>query len=169
VGHSMGGLVIPKAAELAPARIRHLIFLAAVVVPQGGSLARTLMTPAGREMMIGNAAARGDGTFLYPAEMAWARWMGDLPRSDPRVSRALSMLTPQALRPLVESIDMRAFHGLSVPRTYIRCLGDRAVLPTIAAQCAARLGVTPVDMDSAHNPMLSRPEELCRLLERVEP
>src|ERR1700682_6038186 len=27
VGHSMGGLVIPKAAELAPARIRHLVFL----------------------------------------------------------------------------------------------------------------------------------------------
>ncbi|HYR38063.1 MAG TPA: alpha/beta fold hydrolase [Methylomirabilota bacterium] len=168
VGHSMGGLVIPKAAELAPARIRHLVFLAAVVVPQGGSLTRTLMTPAGREMMLGNAAARGDGTFLYPAEMAWARWMGDMPRSDPRVSRALSMLTPQALRPLVEPIDMRAFHALGVPRTYIRCLGDRAVLPTIAAQCAARLGVTPVDMDSAHNPMLSRPEELCRILERVD-
>jgi pimeloyl-ACP methyl ester carboxylesterase len=168
VGHSMGGLVIPKAAELAPARIRHLVFLAAVVVTHGGSLARTLMTPAGREMMIGNAAARGDGAFLYPAEMAWARWMGDMPRSDPRVSRALSMLTPQALRPLVEPIDMRVFHGLGVPRTYIRCLGDRAVLPTIAAQCAARLGVTPVDLDSAHNPMLSRPEELCRILERVE-
>jgi len=95
--------------------------------------------------------------------------MGDLPRSDPRVSRALSMLTPQALRPLVEPIDMRAFHGLNAPRTYVRCLGDRAVLPAVAAQCAARLGVAPVDMDSAHNPMLSRPEELCRVLERVEP
>src|SRR5712692_10269855 len=120
VGHSMGGLVIPKAAELAPARIRHLVFLAAVVVPHGGSLVRTMMTP-------------------------------------------------QALRPLVEPIDMRAFHALGVPRTYIRCLGDRAVLPMIAAQFAARLGVTPVDMDSAHDPMLSRPEELCRILERVDP
>src|SRR6266481_3595065 len=97
VGHSMGGLVIPKAAELAPARVAHLVFLAAVVVPDGGSLAGTLMTPAGRAMMTGNAAARGDGTFLYPAEMAWARWMGDMPRSDPRVSRAISLLTPQSL------------------------------------------------------------------------
>ncbi len=99
VGHSMGGLVISKAAELAPARIRRLVFLAAVVVPHGGSLAQTLMTPVGREMMVGNAAARGDGAFLYPGEMAWARWMGDMPRSDPRVARALSLLTPQALRP----------------------------------------------------------------------
>jgi pimeloyl-ACP methyl ester carboxylesterase len=143
VGHSMGGLVIPKAAELAPARIRHLVFLAAAVVPHGGSLARTLMTPAGREVMVGNAAGRGDGAFLYPGEMAWARWMGDMPRSDPRVARALSLLTPQALRPLVEPIDMRVFYGLRVPRTYIRCLDDRAEVPSLAAQCAARLGVTP--------------------------
>src|SRR5437899_943349 len=54
VGHSMGGLVIPKAAELASARVAHLVFLAAVVVPNGGTLARTLMTPAGRAMMTGN-------------------------------------------------------------------------------------------------------------------
>lgn len=169
VGHSMGGLVIPKAAELAPSRIRHLVFLAAVVVPHGGSLAQTLMTRAGREMMVGNAAARGDGAFLYPGEMAWARWMGDMPRSDPRVARALSLLTPQALRPLVEPIDMRVFYGLRVPRTYIRCLDDRAVVPSLAAQCAARLGVTAIDMNCAHNAMLSRPDELCRALEHAEP
>lgn len=169
VGHSMGGLVIPKAAELAPARIRRLVFLAAVVVPHGGSLAQTLMTPAGREMMVGNAAARGDGAFLYPGEVAWARWMGDMPRSDPRVARALSLLTPQVLRPLLEPIDMRVFYGLRIPRTYIRCLEDRAVVPSLAAQCAAGLGVTPVDMDCAHNAMLSRPDELCHALDHVEP
>ena len=167
VGHSMAGLVIPKAAELAPARVAHLVFLAAVVVPHGGSLAQTLMTSAGRAMMMGNAAARGDGTFLYPAEIAWARWMGDMPRSDPRVSSAISLLTPQALRPFVEPVDLRVFYGMRVPRTYIRCLEDKAVVPAKAAECAARLGVTPVDMDCAHNAMLSRPDELVRILESI--
>ena len=167
VGHSMGGLVIPKAAELAPSRIAHLVFLAAVVVPDGGSLAGTLMTSAGRAMMTGNAAARGDGTFLYPAEMAWVRWMGDMPRSDPRVSTALSLLTPQAIRPFVETVDFRVFYGTRVPRTYIRCLQDRAVVPVRAAECAARLGVTPQDMDCAHNAMLSQPDELARILENI--
>ena len=167
VGHSMAGLVIPKAAELAPARVAHLVFLAAVVVPHGGSLAQTLMTSAGRAMVMGNAAARGDGTFLYPAEMAWARWMGDMPRSDPRVSSAISLLTPQAVRPFVEPMALRAFYGMRVPRTYIRCLADKVVLPAKAAECAARLGVTPVDMDCAHNAMLSRPDELVRILEKI--
>jgi len=167
VGHSMGGLVIPKAAELCPARVAHLVFLAAVVVPDGGTLAGTLMTPAGRAMVIGNAAARGDGTFLYPAELAWARWMGDMPRSDPRVSTALSLLTPQALRPFVEALDLRVFYGMRVPRTYIRCLQDKAVVPAKAAECAARLGVEPVDMECAHNAMLSQPDELVRILETI--
>ena len=167
VGHSMGGLVIPKAAELASARVAHLVFLAAVVVPDGGTLARTLMTPAGRAMMTGNAAARGDGTFLYPAEMAWARWMGDMPRSDPRVSRAISLLTPQPLRPFVEPVDLGVFYGMRVPTTYIRCLEDKAIVPARAAECAGRLGVTPVDMNCAHDAMLSQPDELARILEKV--
>ena len=167
VGHSMAGLVIPKAAELVASRVAHLVFLAAVVVPDGESLARTLMTPAGRAMAMGNAAGRGDGTFLYPAELAWARWMGDMPRSDPRVLRAISLLTPQALRPFVEPVDLRVFYGMRVPRTYVRCLDDKAVLPAKAAECAARLGVTPVDMDCAHNAMLSRPDELVRILESI--
>src|SRR5438552_2225942 len=38
VGHSMAGVVIPKVAELVPARIRHLVFVAAVVMPSGASL-----------------------------------------------------------------------------------------------------------------------------------
>jgi len=167
VGHSMGGLVIPKAAELAPGRVAHLVFLAAAVVPDGATLAGTLMAPAGRAMMAGNAASRGNGTFLYPAEMAWARWMGDMPRSDPRVSRALSLLTPQAVRPFVEAVDFRVFYGMRVPRTYIRCLQDKAVVPARAAECAARLGVKPVDMDCAHNAMLSQPAALARILEKI--
>src|SRR5262249_41972224 len=38
VGHSMGGIVVPKVAELVPARVGHLVFLAAVVLPSGTSL-----------------------------------------------------------------------------------------------------------------------------------
>ena len=66
--------------------------------------------------------------------MAWARWMGDMPRSDPRVSSAISLLTPQALRPFVERVDLRVFYGMRVPRTYIRCLQDKAVVPARAAE-----------------------------------
>jgi pimeloyl-ACP methyl ester carboxylesterase len=167
VGHSMGGVVIPKAAELARERVTHLVFLAAVVLPSGGSLERVHLTPISRALVRGLAAGRGDGTFLYPAETAWARWMGDLPRHSPLVARALSLLTPQPLRPFVEAVDLSVFYTLPAPRTYIRCLGDLAVVPARAADYAARLGVAPVDLPTAHDPMLSAPDQLARLLEKI--
>jgi hypothetical protein len=54
-----------------------------------------------------------------------------------------------------------------VPRTYIRCLRDAAVTPVAAALYARRLGVEPIDMDTAHGPMLSAPAELADILLEV--
>jgi hypothetical protein len=54
---------------------------------------------------------------------------------------------------------------MRVPCTYVRCLGDLAVPPAKAGEYAARLGVTPIDLDSAHGAMLSHPDALAKLLE----
>lgn len=166
VGHSMGGIVISKAAELVPQRIAHLVYLAAVVLRNGESLA-DVQGPLARTLLTGLAAGRGDGTFLYPAETAWARWMGDLPRDRPAAAAALASLTPQALRAFVEPAPLPHFWSLATPRTYVRCVRDAAVTPDRAAMFAARLGVTPVDLDAAHDPMLSAPDELARILDRI--
>lgn len=167
VGHSMGGLVIPKVADLASERVAHLVFLAAVVVPDGSSLWDTHLLPGQRTMIRGLAQARGNGTFLYPAWYAWSRWMNDLPRGDPVVQAALPRLTPQPLRPFVERVDMKRFYAMSVPRTYIRCLKDVAVQPDRAAEYARRLGVKPVDLNTAHDAMLSAPDALVKVLESL--
>ncbi len=166
VGHSMGGAVLPGVASLIAARIARLVFLAAVVPVHGATTLQGHVTPAGRQMLHGLASA-SDGAAQYPALFEWARWMGDLPLGDPRVSETLPQLTPQPLRPLTERVNMRSFHALRLPCTYIRCLRDAAVVPARAAQYAARLGVTPIDMDCAHNPMLSAVDELARILTRL--
>lgn len=165
VGHSMAGLVIPKVAELAPERVAHLVFLAAVVVPDGGSLFETHFTTPARALIQGLAHARGNGTYLYPAEMAWARWMNDLPRHHPAVQQALTRLTPQPLRPLLERVDLTHFYAMSIPRTYVRCLRDMAVPPAPAFAYARRLGARPIDLDADHDAMLSSPEAVARILD----
>jgi pimeloyl-ACP methyl ester carboxylesterase len=167
VGHSMAGLVIPKVAEIAPERVAHLVFLAAVVVPDGGSLSETHLVPPVRAMIRGLTQARGNGTFAYPAEMAWARWMNDLPRDHPAVQAALARLTPQPLRPFVESVHLKCFYAMRVPRTYIRCLKDLAVPPDRALIYARRLGVKPIDLDAGHDAMLSQPEAVTQILDRL--
>jgi pimeloyl-ACP methyl ester carboxylesterase len=162
VGHSMGGVVIPKVAELVPARVAHLVFLAAVVLPHGASLLETQVSLPGRALFRGLAAAAG--AIQYPAVIEHARWMSDLPPGDPRVVAALARLTPQPFRPWTERVDMRRFYAMAVPRTYVRCLRDAAIPPAKAAEYAARLGVRPVDLDTAHGPMLSAPDQLAKIL-----
>jgi pimeloyl-ACP methyl ester carboxylesterase len=166
VGHSMGGVVIPKVAELIPTRVRHLVFVAAVVLPDDGSLLATHLTPAAGAVVRGLVRS-GGGAVQYPASLEWSRWFGDMPPGDPRVTEALARLTPQPLTPWRERVAMRRFHAMRVPCTYVRCLRDAAVPPARAAAYAARLGVTPVDLDCAHSPMLSAPDALARILTRV--
>lgn len=163
VGHSMAGAVIPKAAELVEHRLAHLVFLAAVV-PRHGDRLLDLLTPASRELLAGGARA-GRGLVRYPAAMVHPRWLTDLPADDPGLGEAMVRLTAQPYRPWSEPIDLRRFPTLALPRTYIRCLRDQAVVPARAAEFAARLGVAPVDLDSDHGPMLSRPDALARVLE----
>lgn len=164
VGHSMGGVVIQRAAELVAERVAELVFLAAVVVARHASLMETHLPPGSRALFRGLAAARG-GLVQYPASVEYARWLGDLPPGDSRVTEALARMTPQPLRPWIERVALDRFWTLDRPRRYIRCLRDAAVPPAKAAEYAARLGVTPIDMDSAHEPMLSAPDELVKILD----
>jgi pimeloyl-ACP methyl ester carboxylesterase len=166
VGHSMGGVVIPKVAERVPARVRHLVFLAAVVLPPRANLFETQLAPPARAMLRGLASA-GGGAVQYPASLEWARWMSDMPPGDARVVDALGRLTPQPLTPWLERVDSRRFYAMRVPCTYIRCLRDQAVTPARAAEYARRLGVTPIDMDCGHNPMMSAPDALAKILESL--
>jgi len=166
VGHSMGGIVIPKVAELVPARVRHLVVLAAVVLRDGESVLGTHLPPAMRQVMRG-LASTGGGAVQYPAALESARWMSDLAPGDPRVVEALPRITPQPFRPCTQRLDVKRFWALEVPRTYIRCVQDQAVTPAMAARYAARLGVTPIDMDCAHNPMMSQPDALAAILEKI--
>ncbi len=169
VGHSMGGLVIPKVAELAPERVAHLVFLAGVVLPDGGSLFEVHLSPSTRDLMRAMARGGGNGTIPFSAAFAWSRWLNDLPLGHPVVQAALPRLTPQPLRPFVERVEMNRFYAMSVPRTYIRCLKDVAVPPDRAFAYAQRLGVKPVDLNAAHDAMLSVPDALFKILETLSP
>jgi pimeloyl-ACP methyl ester carboxylesterase len=166
VGHSMGGVVIPKVAERVAARVRRLVFVAAVVLPHGASLLEHQLPPAGRALFRGLAAA-GGGVAQYPAAIEHARWMSGHGPGEPAVVDALVRLTPQPLRPWTERIDLRRFYAMRMPSLYVRCLRDQAVVPARAAEYAARLGVTPIDLDCDHDPMLSAPDALARILDEA--
>jgi pimeloyl-ACP methyl ester carboxylesterase len=163
VGHSRGGIVISRVAELVPERLRRLVYLAAYLLPAGGSL--TEAARADRQSLVppNMISAAGGATCNLRAEVIRDALFGQCTDAD--YEFALARMSPEPLKPLVTPLKVTAQRFGSVPRAYIECLQDRTV--TLAAQrrMQADLPCDPVlTLDSDHSPFLSHPQELARLL-----
>jgi pimeloyl-ACP methyl ester carboxylesterase len=163
VGHSRGGIVTSRAAELAPESLQRLVYLAAYLLPAGGQIA---------------AEARGDPDSLVPANMVSAR-EGTTCTLRPEVVRdafyndcdeataawASHMLTPEPLKPLVTPLRHTPARFGRVPRAYIECIRDRTIGLAAQRRMQSTLPCDPVfTLESGHSPFLSRPRELAELL-----
>jgi pimeloyl-ACP methyl ester carboxylesterase len=166
VGHSIAGVIVARAVELAPARVASVALMSAVVLPDRETLA-SHFTPTMWQMTRGLASACGNGTYRYPAELVLTRWLSDLPPGSPAAQRAIEQFTPQAVRIWTEKVRLERFYAMTIPRVYIRCLRDPAFPPDLSLKYASRLGVTPIDVDAGHDAMLSAPDALAAILEKL--
>lgn len=166
VGHSRAGLVVSRAAELAPERISMLVYLAGYLLPSGATMAaeargdESSVVPAN---MI--AAASGISCTLNPAIVREA-FYGDC--DDETVAFASSRLTPEPLKPLVSPVRVTDARFGSLPRAYIECTRDRTVSLVSQRRMQAALPCDPViTLESDHSPFLSHPRELAAALDRI--
>jgi pimeloyl-ACP methyl ester carboxylesterase len=182
VGHSGGGFEITLAADAAPDKVRHLIYLAAVLPAEGLSLLDALGGErsaagdgdAGVEQLLSDAAnlhqlarlnaqgrleccdfAAARSYFYHDVDEASARW-------------AFDRLTPAPLEFLTEPVSLPRFWEADLPRSFIMCQQDHAGggLP-FHQHFAERLGVEPLMIDSSHSPFLSKPRALAALMLRA--
>jgi len=166
VGHSMSGLVTPLVASDRP--VRSLIFLASFLAQPGASAmdqrnAEPIDSPIPLEVtefsdLGDNVWAVGAGTaralFWHEATLEMASW-------------AQARLRPQAYRVMTETSPLVAWPA-STPVASIVCRADRAINPDwVRTAARKRLGVEAVEIDGDHSPMLSRPDELADLLDRL--
>jgi pimeloyl-ACP methyl ester carboxylesterase len=163
VGHSRGGIVISRVAELVPEHVRRLVYLSAYLLPAGQSLAAAARTDLESLVPPNMIPAASGLTCTLRPEIIRSALFGQCP--DSVYEYALARMTPEPLKPLVTKVSVTAQRFGSVPRAYIECLQDRTV--TLAAQrrMQSELPCDPVlTLDSDHSPFLSHPEELARLL-----
>jgi pimeloyl-ACP methyl ester carboxylesterase len=159
VGHSMSGIIISKVAEEAPERIRHLVYLAAVVPQDGDALIDLLPT----ERQESLRKLEGKATELFgPLEVLRPNYFTDLDGADKEFY--LKKLTPQPLAAFFEKIRFKRFPDVDIPKTYIQGLRDRALPPEFTKEFAERLGVKPVGIDAGHDLMVVKPLEVARTL-----
>jgi pimeloyl-ACP methyl ester carboxylesterase len=163
LGHSRGGIVISRVAELVPERLRTLVYLSAYLLTAGGTLAESARADHESLVPANMVPAVGRVTCGLRAEVIRPALFGQCADTD--YEHALARMSPEPLKPLVTPLKLTAQRFGRVPRAYIECLQDRAV--TLAAQrrMQALLPCDPVlVLDSDHSPFFSHPQELARLL-----
>jgi pimeloyl-ACP methyl ester carboxylesterase len=159
VGHSMSGIVISKVAEEIPDRIKHLVYLAAVV-PRNNEALIDLLTKERQETL---RKLQGKARELFgPLETLRPMYFTDLEGEEKE--SYLRQLTPQPLAPFFEKIQFKKFPKIPVPKTYILGLKDKSLPPDLTRRFAERLEVTPVEIDAGHDLMVSRPGEVAKAL-----
>ena len=162
VGHSMSGIIISKVADEMPERVRHLVYLAAVV-PKNNSALIDLLPKERQEALwkLQRTQKEVFGTVESLRPMYFTDFEGD------RQAYYLRQLTPQPLAVFFERTRFRSFPNIDIPRTYLMGMLDKSLPPELTEGFAERLHVEPVRINAGHDMMVSRPQEVAGVLLRL--
>ncbi|MDG2002044.1 MAG: alpha/beta fold hydrolase [Novosphingobium sp.] len=177
VGHSGGGYDISVAANQAPDKVGHMIFLAAGLPIEGQSVIEATGGAMEDDGVGGEQVAElmDDSTgmtqfikLLPDGSMDWtskegARTFFYHDCDDATVDWAFSKLTPGISPFPQEKLYLQAFWNAQLPRSYVLCRDDRSKPMSMSEEVLRRLGVEPLVIDASHSPFLSRPAELAAL------
>jgi pimeloyl-ACP methyl ester carboxylesterase len=180
VGHSIGGVIITLAAELAPELIGHLVYVSGhapigLKSPAAYAQLPEWRTGYGDKLFIGNPAATGvvridpsgDTPYLEALRQAY---YNDVAFDDfLPFARALTADLPLAF--WIGEIAVTKERWGRIPRTYVRCTLDRALSPAIQSMMIREADeLTPenrfhvIDLPSSHSPFASMPRKLAQIL-----
>lgn len=156
VGHSMAGLSIPQVAIRLGDRLRAIVFVAAVIPPEGKSFAAAYSAPI------------EPPTWPVPPPEVAAGFFGT-EMDKATLAMLLSRLTPEPAGPAMSAISRRG--APEVPAVYVIADGDATGL---GAPEAERLlpdfpKLRIVHAPGGHNLMMTRPRELAAILNGLLP
>jgi pimeloyl-ACP methyl ester carboxylesterase len=162
VGHSFGGNAISGAADAIPERIRHLVYLDALVIEGGKAPFDTL--PPDVVATRRKAADETSGGLSLPAPPPAA--FGVFEASDTEWLRR--RLTPHPFETYVSPLNLKGPVGNNLPRTYIACTHPAYVaLQASRDWVRTQQGWRWAEIATGHDAMVSAPEELTRMLIEV--
>ena len=170
VVHSYAGMLGTAVADRRPERLKHLVYLDAVLPKPGESWSSTHAS-ATRNARI--AAAQADPLFGFPAPDASV--FGLEAEDHAWVQRRQ---TPHPGKPYTQVLNFDPKRVASVPRTFVNC-----TRPPLATIDISRLrmrdpalwdgawlpGSQVVEMATGHDPMVSDPQGLAKILMALDP
>ncbi len=170
VGHSLGGISISRAAELRPDKVGVLVYLTALLLPDGGTFMAAVSDEPDAQRALETRSswdlADDRSHVVYKMEQTQHRFYNEC--SDEDVAWAQSMVVPQPVGPLLSPMRVTGANFGSLPRVYIECALDNAVSPAFAREMYTELPcVEIITMVTGHSPFLSAPEDLTGHLHRL--
>lgn len=178
VGHSGGGYDITLAADAVPENVSHMVYLAAGLPLEG----RSVLAATGGATSAGESSD-GEVENLMTDETGMSQFVrrnadGRMECFDFEAVRAFfyhdcgeqtakwafDQLSPAPVEFLVETVHLPRFWDAQIPRSFVRCLEDRALPLSAAQETIRRLGVEELRIGGSHSPFLSRPKDLAALL-----
>lgn len=157
VGHSFGGVTVPRVMALLPDRIRHVVLLSAVV-PENGTRVLDQIDP---NVRISVEAGIAGG--VYTVGLDAARYMLCNDADDDQSEFILSRLVDDAGAMLAEPVDLSGYE-LPVPRTYIQLSQDQCYPPDLQTKSSERTGAEIVTLKSGHMAMVTIPDQVATIL-----
>lgn len=164
VGHSMTGAVISQVAELIPEKIEKLIYVAAFLLKEGGSVLEAMHSDRDGKFFP-EVIFSEDQTIATVPEQA-LRNIGFHDVEEKVIQRVLPMMAEkQSTEPFMAKVVVSDKNFGSVPKYYIRTSLDQVTSPALQDTMIANWEVeTVLDLESGHFPAFSVPEKLAGLM-----
>jgi pimeloyl-ACP methyl ester carboxylesterase len=159
VGHSMGGLTICDLARTAPERVAHLVFVSALVPPEGTSGFDAMLPEIMDPLDDGMSERTAVDMFCSDLDPAQTRFV-------------LDHIGTEVAQLLAEPVH-RTGTPADIPNTYVRLTQDHALPPAAQDASIAALRAVPggtvnvVELDSGHSAMISHPADLAAILHKI--
>lgn len=163
VGHSMGGMAVSEAAERRPEGVETPVYVNAYLLPDGVSALQMSQKNAEAPLTRSVRADEGRGVLTIVPGAAGDALFGECSEED--AARAVARLGDEPIAPAAEPVSLTEANFGRVPRAYVTCLRDRAILPSLQREMYTETPCREVlCLETDHSPFLSRPNELARHL-----
>ncbi len=164
VGHSYGGIIITGVADRMPGRIRHLVFLDALILENGQSAFDMLpadIVATRRKLVI----EQGGGVAIPPPP---APVLG-IPADHPQAAWVARHLTPHPAGTYESPLTLANPVGNGRPCTYVVCTGADFPSVVYARKWFERqAGWRRREIATGHDAMVTAPAELAAMLDAID-
>ncbi|EKT83190.1 esterase [Rhodococcus opacus M213] len=162
VAHSFAGVTAPRVMQALAHRLRHVVFLSAVVPPHGTRVLDQI-DPGVRAAV---EASIEDGVYRQDPMGAAAMLCNDMDAE--QSDWMIDQLVDDCGALLTERVDLSGLRT-DIPRTYVRLTKDTCYPPELQERSAALVGGDTAFLESGHMAMVTIPDCVATLLNAVAP